>query len=368
MPSIDKAYTWAIQTCNAPNVGYSQSYRNQQTVNGITYYDCSSFINYALLAGGFTTPGYAPNSNAFTTYTMATVLLSIGFHEVPSNGTYLPGDIGVNPEHTEMCYEGGQGNGIFMGAHTGNAPLAGQVSIGSSSGNTQYRRSFRRIFRYGEGGAEGGATGFGYSPYVVSAICGNWWTESGINPGVFENLKPVPMKDDNIYGGFGLGGWTNAAQYNTFRRTALANWMDEHGYPYDSGEGQLEFFIAEDVWLRKTHSKPFENLQAFLSSDSTDIDMLTNAFLDGWEGIFNYTAPLRRERAHRVFEYIQDHANDSSINTWVVGNKFISEEETLNNAILVYRFLSAGGGGGGTLGKKKHRMPVWMMVEINRRF
>ena len=52
MPDINKAYSWAIQTCNAPNVGYSNAYRNQQTVGGITYYDCSSFINYALLAGG----------------------------------------------------------------------------------------------------------------------------------------------------------------------------------------------------------------------------------------------------------------------------------------------------------------------------
>ena len=39
MPDINKSYSWAINTCNAPNVGYSQSYRNQQTVGGITYYD-----------------------------------------------------------------------------------------------------------------------------------------------------------------------------------------------------------------------------------------------------------------------------------------------------------------------------------------
>ena len=76
MPDINRAYTWAIQTCNAPNVGYSQAYRNQQTINGITYYDCSSFVNYALLAGGFETPSYAPRHNAFTTYTMKVVRLA----------------------------------------------------------------------------------------------------------------------------------------------------------------------------------------------------------------------------------------------------------------------------------------------------
>ena len=53
MPNINQAYSWAVNTCNASNVGYSQTYRNQQTIGGITYYDCSSFIWYSLIAGGF---------------------------------------------------------------------------------------------------------------------------------------------------------------------------------------------------------------------------------------------------------------------------------------------------------------------------
>ena len=56
MPDINRAYSWMIETCNAPRVGYSQAYRNQQTVGGITYYDCSSSINYALLAGAVQVP------------------------------------------------------------------------------------------------------------------------------------------------------------------------------------------------------------------------------------------------------------------------------------------------------------------------
>ena len=140
MLDINKAYSWAIQTCNANNVGYSQSYRNQQTVGGITYYDCSSFINYALLAGGFETPKYAPNHNAFTTATEANELIRLGFVEVDANGEYKAGDIGLSSGHTEMCYQGGQGKGIFMGAHTPNASLNNQVSIGSSTGDETYQR------------------------------------------------------------------------------------------------------------------------------------------------------------------------------------------------------------------------------------
>ena len=361
MPDINRAYSWAIQTCNAPNVGYSQSYRNQQTVGGITYYDCSSFINYALLAGGFETPSYAPNNNAFTTYSEAFELLRLGFTEVDASGEYLAGDIGLSSGHTEMCYRGGSGKGVFMGAHTGNAPLANQVSIGSSGGNPDYERSFPRLFRYGDGGV----TGYGYSLYVISAICGNWWQESGINPGIFESLKVVPMKDNNIYGGYGLGQWTNAPQYKTYRRTALANWLDENGFSYDSGEGQLKFFIAEDVWLKKEHSEQFDSLTDFLSSTSTDIQELTYAFLAGWEGIFNNTANLRVEHARRCYEFIQEHANDSSINSWYVGNKYLSDDKKLNNAVMVYRFLSAGGGGGGTPSKRKKKMPIWMWIKYH---
>lgn len=51
MANIQLSYNWAIETCVKPNVGYSQQYRNQRTVNGITYYDCSSFVWYALIAG-----------------------------------------------------------------------------------------------------------------------------------------------------------------------------------------------------------------------------------------------------------------------------------------------------------------------------
>lgn len=361
MPDINKAYSWAINTCNAPNVGYSQTYRNQRKVNGITYYDCSSFINYALLAGGFETPSYAPNSNAFTTYSEATELLRLGFTEVDATGEYLAGDIGLSSGHTEMCYRGGIGKGVFMGAHTGNATLANQVSIGSSGGNPDYERSFPRLFRYGDGGA----SGYGYSLYVISAICGNWWQESGINPGIFESLKVVPMKDNNIYGGYGLGQWTNAPQYKTYRRTALANWLDENGFSYDSGEGQLKFFIAEDVWLKKEYSEQFDSLTDFLSSTSTDIQELTYAFLAGWEGIFNNTANLRVEHARRCYEFIQEHANDSSINSWYVGNEYLSDDKKLNNAVMVYRFLSAGGGGGGTPSKRKKKMPIWMWIKYH---
>lgn len=139
MSDITTSYNWAVNTCNRPNVGYSQKYRNQQTVNGITYYDCSSFIWYALKAGGFEGIGNSP----FVTANMRGILTGIGFKDYDAQSVeWEPGDIVWRKGHTEMVYN----DHITMGAHTANAPLADQVSIRSKPvSNT----AFTRILKIG---------------------------------------------------------------------------------------------------------------------------------------------------------------------------------------------------------------------------
>ena len=347
MPDINKAYSWAINTCNAPNVGYSQTYRNQITVNGITYYDCSSFINYALLAGGFETPDYAPSNNAFTTVTEPSELIRLGFTEVNASGEYLAGDIGLSSGHTEMCYQGGQGSGVFMGAHTSNYPLADQVSISSNT------RSFPRLFRYGDGGA----SGVGASMFVCAAIAGNMWQESALSPGVWENLSPGSATD--LLKGYGLGQWTNTGGDTHGRLYQLLTWLSDNGYADDDGDGQLAFLIHEDVWYQHDEY-PFSNLTVFLQSDSSDITMLTHAYNLCWEGIHDSSWDSRVDYANQCYAYILAHANDTSITKWYNENTYLTTEQRLNNAVMLYRYLSAGGGGGGT-GSKKRKMPLWMM-------
>lgn len=181
MTDLSAFIHWCIETCNKDNVGYSQTYRNQQTVNGITYYDCSSFVNYGLIAGGFSTPAYAPNHNSFTTYTEVNVLTSLGFHEVDIHGEWKPGDILWRSSHTEVVYSGGTGQGRTMGAHTANTNLARQVSINSY---TSYARNYTKLFRYsGGGGTEPVKPSQKVSMYVIAAMCGNFMQESQINPG-----------------------------------------------------------------------------------------------------------------------------------------------------------------------------------------
>ena len=149
---IEIAYNWAIQTCNAPDIGYSQAYRNQQTVNGITYYDCSSFIWYALKAAGYPVVDQYGNW-PFTTYTMGRVLLNMGFTWYDSSlvDPWLPGDIVVfhgdidqGTGHTEMVYNGF----VTMGAHNSHLPLADQVSINTYDSSPS---SYPDLYRSPEG-------------------------------------------------------------------------------------------------------------------------------------------------------------------------------------------------------------------------
>lgn len=349
MPDINKAYTWAIQTCNAPKIGYSQSYRNQQTVGGVTYYDCSSFINYALLAGGFETPNYAPHHNAFTTVTEIDELFRLGFTEVDATGEILPGDVGWVSGHTEMCYSGGVGKAVFMGAHTANAPLANQVSIGSSSGDATYKRSFSRIFRYGAG-----ASGYGSSLYVIAALAGNAWRESHINP----TLQQLGG------GAFGLFQWDGT------RRESLLSWLSDNGYESTDPNGQMQYLIVEGDWQGSYGG--ISSLDEFMQSDSTDVAMLTTAFCTCWERPGVPALDERIQFANKALEYIQDNANDTSITTWETEPMYyLSEAQALKNAVLMYRYYSAGGGGGGTI-TRKSGFKIWMynnpITIIKRRF
>lgn len=373
--SIQKAYSWAVQTCNAPNVGYSQALRNQGTSGGITYYDCSSFIWYALINGGWPMAQLYGSSWPFVTADLRPVLLRAGFVEMPIDSTeWKPGDIVLRilgevsgrVGHVEMVYQSnGVGSGYTMGAHTDEVPLADQVSIYTFP---QSGADFRHLFRFGDGADPD--TGYGCSEYVVAAICGNWKREGIMNPGQWEFGKPMAPPWDAIYpevGGHGLGGWTNVS--GSLNLLNLHNYCLEHGYDDNSGPGQLECFINEPWWNRFSAAAEYEDLDAFLHSTSTDLDQLVHAFYNGWEGLpddWEYGGlELRKQYAAWALNIIRTRANDTSITDWkvlVTNTSSLSEADQANNVIMVFRYLSAGGGGGGTPWKRQG-MPIWMMVK-----
>lgn len=161
-PSFDlqAAYNWIEAQCNAANVRYSQSYRNMRTVNGLTYFDCSSLMFFGLWLGGgfdvglygysetltdYTEPSPGHWANAWTVQTMEPVLVSAGWVDVRLDmpEEWLPGDILIKYDrwHTEMVYSP-QPNLMQMGARNSSLPDADQVAI-----HTLYTDYYDRILR-----------------------------------------------------------------------------------------------------------------------------------------------------------------------------------------------------------------------------
>ena len=187
------------------------------------------------------------------------------------------------------------------------------------------------------------------SDFVIAAMCGNWNEESGVNPGIWETLIPVPW--DSFYnpgppetGGYGFGQWTNTRHPtgDSMRCLNLHNWVTSNGYQDGDGAGQLLFMGIEDIWNITSPRLSIPNLKSFFDSTSTDIEALCFDFLICWEGINNGTFPQRLTAARKFLAHIQAHANDdpSLYSNCITGNRYLSEAETLHNVMYIYFALN----------------------------
>lgn len=158
---LQACYNWLAQKCAESNIQYSQAYRNMRTVNGITYFDCSSFLFFGMWLGGgldigalgypttlswYTNPNYQTGevANAWIVQTMEPKLLSLGWVDVRTDlpSDWLPGDVLIkyNQWHTEMVYST---NPLQqMGARNPNLDPADQVAI-----HNLYTGYYDRILR-----------------------------------------------------------------------------------------------------------------------------------------------------------------------------------------------------------------------------
>lgn len=310
MVSIQQAYNWAVETCANENVGYSQEYRNQQTVKGITYYDCSSFIWYSLLAGGFDVKSANGGSSyPFWTGTQSACLRLLGFKKHSPSDPWLPGDILLRTGHTEMAFDSTR----TMGAHTAKAPLPEQVSINANDS----RDNWLELWRWENGATNEWIKGNRWltigemqnnatiifnellkNGFTVESICGllgntgGIYTlgESSINPGIWQNLTPNPAL------GFGLFQWTPSTNYT--------NWADVNGYDHDDGYGQLDWLINQTVptgqWI-PTSDYP-ETFNEFKAS-TKDPEYLAYVFLNNFERPANRNKPDRQRNARYWYEW-----------------------------------------------------------------
>lgn len=306
MASIQTAYEWAIEKCNAPNIGYSQANRMEKTVNGITYYDCSSFIWFALKAGGFDVVKANGGSTwAFTTGTMANALRLLGFTKMGTAQPWKPGDILLRTGHTEMAFDSNH----TMGAHSGKVPLEQQVSINS---NPSSASSWLELWRYGSGAETKWINGNrylstgemqnnaqiifntlllkGWTKNAIAGMLGNMQKESTINPGIWQNLNPNPSL------GWGLVQWTPS--------TNFTDWAAANGYANDDGDAQLIWIdtVTTSVgqWIPTTQYP--ETFGEFKVSTQTP-EYLADCFLKNFERPAEIDQPDRQRYARYWFDW-----------------------------------------------------------------
>ena len=190
--------------------------------------------------------------------------------------------------------------------------------------------------------------GLSVSKYVVAAMCGCWWRESGVNPAIWESLIPCAWDYEYEYtrkGGFGLGQWTNVGTTQG-RLYNLHQWVTGNGYSDGDGYGQLEFMLYEGYWANSSQSRlGYNSLTQFLQSSSTDLGDLVWDFLANWEGVAGDHYSQRLRWARQCLSYIEAHENDGNTYSWIAGNRYLSEAQTLNNAMVVYNYISGGSSG-----------------------
>ena len=329
MSDINAAYRWAIAKCNAPAIGYSMDHRYQETINGITYYDCSSFIWYALVQGG----GFPLPSPAFTTVSMLDILTAAGFQMVPLSGQTLPGDIcwydyggGANG-HTEMVYAGGVGESRTMGAHGSSLPLADQVSINAGysantrwqyiarwGGGVSYQWHNKDIGAYAEDSPEAQEnvmmmvqvlSRLGWTINAIAALAGNQYAESGFNPWRWESDTVDPAR------GYGLFQYTPATKYIN---SSIAASYEGFAPNYPMGSGGENDGTAQLLFMHNNVDGGYIRTSAYpltfpeFQTSTLDPGYLALAWLYNYErpGDPGATADARAASARRWYQWISD--------------------------------------------------------------
>lgn len=185
------------------------------------------------------------------------------------------------------------------------------------------------------------------SIYVVAAMTGCWYRESGVNPGIWESLIPCAWNYQYEYtgkGGYGLGQWTNVGSSHG-RLWGLHQFVTSHGYGDGSGPGEIAYIPVEAYWNgvlggttdnRQTRGH-YGGLANFLNSSSTNLDDLVWDFLANWEGVPGNAYNIRKSRAYTFLKFLQQHGSEPG--QWTSRNKYITEAQTRQNVLACWHAL-----------------------------
>lgn len=162
--------------------------------------------------------------------------------------------------------------------------------------------------------------------YVIAAICGNFWQESQINPGAWENWTVGQP-------GYGLGQWTDNPPV-VMRRTALFDWLDANNYAHDSGPGQLAFLVHENLWIPTLFQQSaYNTLSDYFASTSTNLSDLVLEWMYHWEGIDDGSYNVRLTAATQILNDFQN--DDGTRQPWTAVNSQISFRAARDNAMHI---------------------------------
>lgn len=128
----------------------------------------------------------------------------------------------------------------------------------------------------------------GFTLNAIAGILGNMQTESSINPGIWQSLKPFA-------GGYGLVQWT---PYTNYSEWAGDGWED-------NGDKECERIIYEftnGLQYYPTSAYPLSAAD-FMSSHQTP-EYLATAFLKNYERPKNQNQPWRRTQARAWFNFL----------------------------------------------------------------
>lgn len=129
---------------------------------------------------------------------------------------------------------------------------------------------------------------YGWSRNAIAAILGNLESESGINPGIWENLEPYA-------GGYGLVQWTPYTKYS--------EWYGE-GWQ-NNGNAQcarIKYEVENGLQWISTSEYPM-SFKEFITSDR-DVGYLAWVWLYNYERPADLNQPQRAEQAEYWAEFI----------------------------------------------------------------
>lgn len=137
-----------------------------------------------------------------------------------------------------------------------------------------------------------------WSDNAIAAVCGNFAQESGVNPGIWQNLNEGAT---NL--GYGLGQWTPM--------TKLMNWADAKGLNWREGNTQLQMLDEDEAQWHSQAGHPSHPTNPPFSftefkKSMEPVATLTRYFWVYWEepGDKDTTLDYRIRRAEGFYKLI----------------------------------------------------------------